>query len=654
WQLALDGGHLDADGHLSVTPLGHGAEDLGMLVVESASPLTFDLHSALATLAAQVALAVESANLAENLRQRRSEHRFRGILQNTSDIIVIVDPTGEISYSTPSLGRNLGMTSEQLLGRNLAEFLHPKDAVEALSLFAASAARAPQSKVVGDWRLKHLNGSLIAFEVLSNNLLDDPRVGGIVLTMRDVAERRALEEQLTHQAFHDALTGLPNRALFHDRAEHALTRTKRLGTLVAMVMLDLDDFKIVNDTRGHSAGDELLVHVAARLQAAFRKDATVSRFGGDEFAILVEDLSDLEQAEMFAERALQPFKRSFVVQGEELTVGASVGLVVAGGSEDILDMTELLRFADLALYAAKERGKGGVVLYHRDLQTRMLDRLTRRSDLERATAAGEFDVHYQPIVAIENGDIVGCEALVRWQHPTRGLIPPTDFVELAEETGLIVELGRWVLNESCAQVKTWADQGHSGLRLSVNVSARQLRELSFVDDVRSALRVNELQPHQLVLELTESIFALGSPVIGDQLRGLRELGVKIAMDDFGTGYSSLSYLQKLQLDILKVDKSFVDGLGDGDLDGSALVTAIISLAHSLRLDVVAEGIENAHQRDELWSMGCAFGQGYLYSRPLQSDQMTELLVRSPQLGPHNQPGQRDVARLRLATLRPDS
>jgi diguanylate cyclase (GGDEF)-like protein/PAS domain S-box-containing protein len=652
-RIARSGGGLNAAGTKSVTPLGSD-DQRGMLVVDTATPVTIDLHNALSTLAAQVALAVESANLAEDLRARRNEERFRGILQNTSDIIVIVDARGEITYSTPSLGRHLGRVSEDLVGHNLAEFIYGNDAADAIALFAKSAAAGAQTQSLADWRLCHRDGSLVAFEVLSNNLLDDSRVDGIVLTMRDVSERRALEGQLKHQAFHDALTGLPNRALFQDRAEHALARMSRRQVVLAMVMLDLDDFKVVNDTRGHAAGDDLLVQVAQRLQAVFRHDATVSRFGGDEFAILIEDLNDVAQAQNFAERAARTFTTPFVVDGEELTVGVSLGLVVAGGTQDVLDMAGLLRCADLALYAAKEAGKGRVVLYHHDLSTRMLDRLTRRADLERAIDAREFVLHYQPIVLIETGDIVGCEALVRWQHPTRGLVPPLEFVELAEQTGLIVELGHWVLDHACAQMQAWAADGHQGLRLSVNVSARQLQEAAFVEDVRLALSRHQLAPGQLVLELTETIFASDADSIGEQLKSLRQIGVQVAMDDFGTGYSSLSYLQKFQLDVLKIDKSFVDGLGDDDQDGSALVTAIISLAHSLRLEVVAEGIETVAQRDELWSMGCAYGQGYLYSRPVPSEEIAMLLSSSIQLGPPAGTGQRAAARLEMATLRPAS
>jgi len=557
---------------------------------------------------------------------RDVDERIRVFLSQTSDVIAIVDSAGVITYGTPSLGRTLGVRGAEALGRPLVDFLGDDDAAEALAVFAGFATRTAATQVITDWHLRHRDGTLVAFEVLSHNLLADPRVGGIVLTMRDVSERRALEVQLTHQALHDTLTGLPNRALFSDRAEHALTRTSRLGNVVAMLVLDLDDFDAVNDTFGHATGDAVLVQVAARLRSTIREGATVSRSGGDEFTILVEDVTGVSQAERFAARALATLAAPFTVRGEELRVGGSIGLVVTGGTRDPLDVAELMRCAHLALFAAKERGKGQVMLFHKDLRERMADRRMRRTDLERAIDDDEFVLHFQPIVAIETGAIIGCEALVRWEHPTQGLLPPTDFVGLTEETGLIVELGRWVLEQSCAQLRVWADAGHADLRVSVNVSARQLHEDSFLDDVRGALRRHRVRPERLVLELTESIFALDAAAISEQLRALRELGVRIAMDDFGTGYSSLSYLQKFQMDILKIDKAFVDPLGDGDPDSGALVSAIISLAHALRLEVVAEGIERPEQQAELRAMGCRLGQGFLYSRPVEPARLSALLA----------------------------
>ena len=342
-----------------------------------------------------------------------------------------------------------------------------------------------------------------------------------------------------HQAFHDTLTGLPNRALFQDRVEHALARAVRRGTTVGMAMLDLDDFKIVNDTRGHSAGDALLCEVANRLQTMLRSSTTIARLGGDEFAILIEDLNDSSQVGRLTERMLKPFRAPFTVYGEEVATSASIGLVLSGGSEVALNLAELLRCADLALYAAKEHGKGSVELYRDDLHTRMVSRASARAELSKAMEAEQFELRYQPVVLIETGEILGSEVLVRWQHPTRGLVMPADFIEQAEETGQIIELGRWVLDRACAQWRVWADLGYASHRLSVNVSVRQLQEAGFVDEVRSVLQRHAMTPTALVLELTESIFALDASSIHEQLTTLREMGLRIAVDDFGTGYSSL-------------------------------------------------------------------------------------------------------------------
>jgi diguanylate cyclase (GGDEF)-like protein/PAS domain S-box-containing protein len=656
WETAQTGAYLDPAGMVSVTPLRSDVEVRGMLVVRRPEPMIWEEHGALAALASQVALAIESASLASDLRQRQSESHFRGLIQNAFDIIIVIDEHGLIKYGTPSLERALGGPMPDVIGTPLSDLLHEDDVSDAESVLAGLAVRTAHAQSLADWRLRNDDGSYVSFEVLSSNLLDDPSVAGIVLTMRDVSERRELEQQLTHQAFHDALTGLANRALFRDRAEQALARAERLGTVVAIVMLDIDDFKVINDTRGHGAGDELLIAVARRLCNNLRAGATVARLGGDEFAILVEDIADVSAAEAIASRTLHPFTAPFIVRDEEVHARASAGLAVSGDTEATLNLSELLRCADLALYAAKDRGKGQLVRYDDDLHARMLDRLALRSELQRALAAEEFFLHYQPIVTIETGEIAGAEALVRWQHPTRGLVPPTEFVELAEDTGLIVPLGRWVLDRACAQARLWADQGHGGLRLSVNVSGRQLQEAGFVNEVRSALLRHGLAPGVLVLELTESVLVYdGSGIIPERLTALRDLGVKIAIDDFGTGYSSLAYLKHFPIDILKVDKSFVDDMGKANSEEGILAHAIVSLTHSLRLDVVAEGIERAEQRDDLWSVGCELGQGYLYSKPVGPEELSLMLAAEGHLGPPTVIAtQGKVARLRVPTLRTNS
>ncbi len=648
WKAAQTGGYLSQSGTVSVNPLRYDRDDRGMLITESETALTVDQHNALTTLASQVALAVVSATLSEELHQRQSQEQFRSMIQNASDIIVVVDEFGCITYATPSLERELGHSVSELLGTFLRDLLHRDESVMADALLSGNPRRLSQAPSTADWRLRHVDGRYLLFEVLTSALQADSVAGGLVLTMRDVSERRALEQQLMHQAFHDTLTGLPNRALFQDRVEQALTRAALSGTTMALAIVDLDDFKVVNDTRGHSVGDAMLTEVAQRLLTMLRSGTTVARLGGDEFAILIEDLVDGSLTRGLVDRVMQPFRTPFIVEDEEAVVSASIGVVLTGGREVALNFPDLLRCADLALYAAKEQGKGRVEVYHDDLNTRMLSRLTQRSELSEAMAAGQFELNYQPIVLIDTGDILGSEVLVRWRHPTRGLVMPAEFITLAEETGQIIELGRWVLDRACAQWRVWADQGHASHRLSVNVSVRQLQEGGFADEVRSILLRHDMTPAALVLELTESVFALDASMVLEQLTDIADLGVLIAIDDFGTGYSSLSYLQRFHVHELKVDKSFVDGLGSGNPDDAALASAILSMAHSLRLEVVAEGIESMAQRDELWSMGCGLGQGYLYSRPVPPEEMLGLLVSDVPLGtPVTTSRGSNVARLRV-------
>ena len=524
WTAAQHGGSLAPDGRSSVTPLRREGAVTGMLLVGTQHPLTWDEHGALTTLASQLALAVESVRRADDLRQRQSDAHFRGLIRNASDIILVVDRNGLITYAAPSLGRALGRPVDSVLGKPLSGLLHEDDVAAALAVLQELTAQRRNSRAVADWRLRRADGQYLSFEVLSNNLLHDPSVAGIVLTMRDVSERRALEQELTHQAFHDGLTGLPNRVLFLNRTEQALDRAARDGKLIAIVTLDVDSLKDINDTRGHAAGDELLIAIARRLKGNLRAGATLARFGGDEFAILVEDIEGVEAADAFTRRLLTPFDRPFALLGEKVRATASVGVVVTAGTEGDLDVSGLLRCADLALYAAKERGKGQMVRYDPGLHARMLDRLALRSELQQAVEAEQFRLLYQPIVTIESGQIVGAEALVRWAHPTRGLIPPIEFIGLAEDTGLMVQLGRWILDQACAQAKQWADEGHGHLEMAVNVSARQLQEPGFVEEVRATLERHALAADSLVLELTESVLVDDASAIPERLSALKRAG----------------------------------------------------------------------------------------------------------------------------------
>ncbi len=451
--------------------------------------------------------------------------------------------------------------------------------------------------------------------------------------MRDVSERKALEDELKHQAFHDSLSGLANRALFLDRLEHALARAARSQSLLAVLFLDLDDFKLVNDSFGHAAGDDLLVAVAGRLTKSLRVGDTAARFGGDEFAVLLEEVSGFEEANQVAERIITALRVPLTVEDHQVQVHASIGIAVSpAGAEG---PAELLQAADVAMYSAKSRGKGRYEVYQPALQQAVLERLERTADLQRAVDRQEFVVHYQPIVTLDgNATINGVEALVRWRHPERGLLLPKEFIPLAEDTGLIIPLGRWVLLEACQQARQWQlnHKLSDAFHVSVNISARHFAHDGLVEDVSNALKAGGLDPGSLVLEITESVLVQDADSVIARMLELKLLGVSFAIDDFGTGYSSLSYLKRFPIDILKVDKSFVDDVGESE-DSGALAEAIVQLGNTLNLQTVGEGIEQVRQVEGLRSLGCQFGQGFYFAKPLRAEQIDELLSRLPATHP---------------------
>jgi diguanylate cyclase (GGDEF)-like protein len=444
----------------------------------------------------------------------------------------------------------------------------------------------------------------------------------MVCVSRDISERKNAELELAHRALHDGLTGLPNRTLFLDRLGHALTRSRRREGGVAIMFLDLDRFKVVNDSLGHEAGDRLLVDVAMRLSSALRPADTLARFGGDELILLCEDIPDEQDARAIAERLLQTFAEPFVVHDGEAFLHASIGIAL---SRDGFEPPEdLIRDADAAMYRAKERGHA-YELFDEAMRQDVRDRLALEAALRRGIDRGELRLHCQPLVSLDEGRIAGFESLVRWQHPELGLVPPGSFIPLAEETGLIVPVGAWVLREACATLRRLIDAtGMTWLQAGVNVSPRQLQQADFVSQVRCALEDHGLAPELLVVEITESaIMEAGAAAI---LRALKDLGVRLAMDDFGTGYSSLSHLRRFPLDVIKVDRSFVAGLGDGQ--GSSIAGAIVSLARALGLKTVAEGIEDDEQCRAVRALGCDFGQGFLFARPMPADDLSQLLAAS--------------------------
>jgi diguanylate cyclase (GGDEF)-like protein len=464
--------------------------------------------------------------------------------------------------------------------------------------------------------MRNADGGFRHIEVIVADLRDDPNVEGIVLTMRDVTDRRELEIRLAHQAFHDTLTGLPNRALFEDRVRHALARTVRRPTsAVAVIFIDLDDFKGVNDTLGHQAGDELLCSVARRLELCLRATDTAARLGGDEFAVALElDEFDPEETVVaVADRILEMMRMPFLLAGQEVYTRGSLGIAVTPEAGESVD--ELLRNADVAMYVAKQTGKGRYRRYELGMHAPVLRKMELRTELQRAIDREEFVLLYQPIVALATGRIVGFEALVRWQHPEHGQISPAEFIPLAEDAGVIGAMGKWILRHSCGQFARWAAAypAASSLYVGVNLSGQQLRHGNLVADIDEILSETGLDPTSLLLELTESVFVEDKERTITRMEQLKSRGVRIAIDDFGTGFSALAYLQRLPVDVLKLASPFVQGLLDGQ---GPLTETILRLANTLELDVIAEGIEDQVTADELVRLGCRIGQGYLFGKPL--------------------------------------
>jgi len=557
-----------------------------------------------------------------------SEARLQTIVQYSSDLITIVDDADTVRYVSPAISSVFGHLPSAVEGRPLREFVHPDDVVHVLT-FLDDASKPESVACAGQWRQLHGSGAWHRVEAVAMNLLSDTTIAGIVLTTRDITHRVALEEQLVHRAFHDEMTGLANRALFTDRVEQAMLRASRDAQRTAVLFLDLDDFKEVNDSLGHAAGDALLQQGADRLRACLRSGDTAARLGGDEFAVLLEGcVDDGAEATRVAERISNAFARPFSLEGREVFATASIGMVVSDGGESGDD---LLRNADLAMYIAKKRGKARLERFESHMHEEVVERLDLLADLRHAIEREELQLEYQPIIDLESRTVSGLETLVRWDHPRRGRISPLDFIPLAEQSGLIVAIGRWVMLHACSHARHWSRSLPElvPVTVTVNLSARQLGDEHLLDDVATALRVAGLRRNQLVLELTESTLLANSEETVEILNGLKSLGVRLAIDDFGTGYSSLSYLHRFPVDVLKIDKSFVDGIDSGP-GASALASAVIALGNSLGLRTVAEGIETDSQLSVLAGLGCKFGQGFLFSRPLPPDAVMPFLQKHGQ------------------------
>jgi diguanylate cyclase (GGDEF)-like protein/PAS domain S-box-containing protein len=553
---------------------------------------------------------------------RASEQRFEALVQHSSDVVTIVDVHGTVLYQSESVHRVFGYQPDWMMERPLTDLL---DAPSAASLLEAlkQASSEPYALRVLELSVRHRDGHRCHAEMTITNLLENPSVGGLVLNTRDISERKALEDQLVHEAFHDSLTTLANRALFKDRVEHALRRRTRTDGAIGVLFLDLDGFKEVNDSLGHGCGDQLLVQVGERLRLSVRPGDTVARLGGDEFGVLIEDGGPVRVGEV-ADRMTGALREPFIVDGQEIHVRGSIGIATDESAVD--DADQLLRNADLAMYRAKAAGEGGFERYDPDMHADLIERLQLGSDLRRALEADELRLHFQPTLALSSGAITGVEALIRWEHPSRGLVSPTQFIPLAEDRGLIHEIGGWVLKTACHQAVAWQARhpAHADLSVSVNISGRQLKHADLVGAVADALQESGLSAANLVLEITESVLMEHTEENLLLLRRLRAMGVRLAIDDFGTGYSSLSYLHRFPVDMLKIDRSFVDRLG-GSADDAELVRTIVRLGQSLGMTTVAEGIEDHAQFLALKRIGCQLGQGFHFSKPVPADEIDRLL-----------------------------
>src|SRR5918994_2445180 len=558
-----------------------------------------------------------------------SEERFRSLVQNSSDIITILGADGTVLYVSPAVERVTGYRPEEQVGTNAFGSVHPDDREQALNTFAEVLKR-PGLHPPLEFRVAHKDGSWRYLEHVVNNLLDDPAVRGVVVNSWDVTERKALVEQLSYQAFHDLLTGLPNRALFMDRLEHALSRANRRGSNVAVLFTDLDNFKVINDSLGHKAGDQLLIAVAERLKACLRPEDTAARLGGDEFTILVEDVAGVGEAVQIAERIAEILQPPFALQDQEVFATVSTGIALNSTAQE--QPADLLRHADLAMYRAKHRGKARYEGFESSMDAKAVERLTLETGLRKALVRQQFRIYYQPIVALDNDKVAGVEALVRWEHPQRGLLLPKEFLPVAEETGLIVRIGQWVLREAGKQARIWQERYPSTppLTVSVNLSPKEFFHPKLVAEV---LGESEIDPASLQLEITEGAMTTNGTYSADRtLRNLKRMGVQLAIDDFGLGYSSLSYLKRFPVDFLKIDRSFIAGLGGApngvSTKDTEIVKAMIELTHALGLKVIAEGVENAEQLARLRQMKCDLAQGNYFSEPLPGEALAVNLARN--------------------------
>lgn len=550
--------------------------------------------------------------------------RFRRLVESAPNIVMILDEDFTIMYVNQSIERLLGYRKEKVLETDIWGYLHEEDADSVRENLSAKHDVSSSSTPTVEIRLKHAGGSWRYFEAFFEGLSGDPVVGGTAVYLHDITESRILRSALAHRSFHDPLTGLPNRNLFMDRLEHALARAVRQRKSVTVFFIDLDNFKVVNDSLGHEAGDDLLVAMGRRLKACIRPEDTIARFGGDEFAVLLEFSSDLIDAIRVVERIMEASTMPIVFRDHQRFITTSVG--VAHTESGTVRVEDLLWQADLAMYRAKEKGKARFELFEREMSELAYKRVKLERGLRSALSKDQLKIYYQPEVSLEDSSIVGMEALLRWEYPGHGRVPPMEFVPLAETNGMIVPIGRWILEKVCQQAMTWQDTHPNDAPLvSVNLSAKQFRQPTLAEEVDAALQKTGLDPTGLMLEVTEGFSINDVPHVAATAQKLRDLGVKIALDDFGTERSSFSYLERLPVDMLKIDRSLIDRLGQNGDSSRKLVSAMLKFARMMGVRAVAEGVETVGQLDELSDMGCELAQGFYFWKPLTDAEATELL-----------------------------
>jgi diguanylate cyclase (GGDEF)-like protein/PAS domain S-box-containing protein len=550
-----------------------------------------------------------------------SEKRFRTIVEKSWSGVALLDRDLRFIDASSSTRRLLGYSNEDLLGRSFFDFVHHRE-LERTRVVFDEIFDSPGAESQGELRFRCKDGTWIWLEGFGQNLLDEPSVGAVVVNYRDVSQRKTAERQLEYQAYHDSLTGLPNRLLFRDRVTNAITYARRHKRGVALMYLDVDHFKLINDSLGHSAGDELLIEVTKRMQWCIRASDTISRFGSDEFTILLNDASSAEIGAAVGRKLLGALHHPFRIGEHELFVTASLGISLFPSDGD--DFESLLKAADTAMYRAKELGRNGMQLFTPSMNDRYTRRLEVEQELHHAIDRAEFELHYQPLYSIGKKRITGLEALIRWRHPERGLVPPAEFIPLAEETGMILPIGKWVLQTACRDLRHWRAAGLEQLSVSVNISAHQFQQADFVKMVLGVLEQNDIDPRCLELEITETVAMQNLDWTMDVLRELKSHGIRIAVDDFGTGQSSLTYLKRFPIDTVKIDKAFLQDVTVEEMD-AAIVSSVINLAHALRLSVAAEGVETSDQFGFLRHYSCDIAQGYLISRPLPAKEVMAFL-----------------------------